>query len=774
VKPNAHDQISRKGAKKYGKTQRKISDYYRKKCFAARAIGDRFSRLPIIRINAARAARMAAKSTRRDWCFALLMLCAVMLFALAPAKWFHTKAQSSRPTLISEDSSTRGVAVDSVTRKHEPFSPLNEVSLGADNHTRIMLFAMGIAKDAIPSELSASAEDGAHNLYSLPVEYAGPVSDQEWMTSIIVRLSDAMTDVGDVLVGITYQGVSSNRVRVALGHVGGGPPDDEGAIPTPGRIVPPSQALTAGTLTTGDVQTIIAQAVSAAASLNRAVTVAVTDKEGNVLGVFAMTAAPATTQLRGGGPGPTLVPNPITGFVSTGLDGTIVPAKLAAISKAGTAALFSTRGNAFTSRTASFIIQEHFPPGVDNRAGGPLYGVQFSSLPCSDIKIPGLPLGLSGDSGSAPIYKNGEAVGAVGIEGDGVYTVDRDPADFDQPFEEVIAVSATRGFEAPSVVRGDNILVDGIRLAYLNVTSAPAPPTIAFGSLPGTIDPMFPIRSAQPSQFTAAVVGGIGGEVDTRFFPFLASPTVTANSLTAADVNTIISHAAQQANITRAAIRQPLGSNARVTMAVVDTNGVVLGVFRQQDAPVFGFDVSVQKARTAAFYSSAGAGASLRAAGFGAYVDRAAADGLQLNGAVAFTDRAGGFLHRPFFPDGINNTAAGPFSTELGNWSVFNVGLQLDLIKANLQTVLSGGAAPCTSIPSLPNGIQIFPGSMPLYKNGVLVGAIGISGDGVDQDDLIAAAGGAGYAPPAAIRSDQVFVRGVRLPFLKFPRSPNL
>jgi uncharacterized protein GlcG (DUF336 family) len=565
-------------------------------------------------------------------------------------------------------------------------------------------------------------------------------------------------------------------VRVAIGHVGGGPPDDEGAVPTPGSggaPHPPSPA-TAGTLTTGEVQTIIAQAVSAAASLNRAVTVAVTDKEGNVLGVFAMTGAPATTQLRGGGPGPTLTPNPITGFVPTGLDGTIVPAKLAAISKAGTASLFSTRGNAFTARTASFIIQEHFPPSVDNRAGGPLYGVQFSSLPCSDIKIPGLPLGLSGDPGSAPIYKNGEAVGGVGIEGDGIYTVDRDPTDFDQPFEEVIAVSATRGFEAPALVRGDNILVDGIRLAYLNVTSAPAPSTIAFGSLPGAVDPMFPIRNAQPSQFTPAVVGGIGGEVDTRFFPFLGSPTVTANSLTAADVNTIISHAAQQANITRAAIRQPLGSNARVTIAVVDQNGVVLGVFRQQDAPVFGFDVSVQKARTAAFYSGANAGALLRAAGFGSYVDRAATDGLQLNGGVAFTDRAGGFLHRPLFPDGINNTNAGPFSRELNEWSVFNVGLQLDLIKANLQTVLSGGIAPCTSIPSLPNGIQIFPGSMPLYKNGVLVGAIGISGDGVDQDDLIAAGGGAGFAPPVAIRSDQVFVRGVRLPFLKFPRSPNL
>jgi uncharacterized protein GlcG (DUF336 family) len=638
-----------------------------------------------------------------------------------------------------------------------------------------MLFAMGLDPNVTADTLTGQAEDGFHKLYPLTVEYVGKVPNQEWASAVVLCLTAELGDVGDVLVGISYRGVASNRVRVAIGHVGGGPPDDDGAVPTPGTIAPPlPPAATAGTLTTDEVQTIIAQAVSAAASLNRAVTVAVMDREANVLGVFKMTGAPATTQFRGGGPGPSLTPDPVTGFVASGLDGSIVPAKLAAISKAGTAALFSTRGNAFTSRTAGFIIQEHFPAGVDFRSGGPLFGVQFSSLPCSDIKKPGLPLGLSGDSGSAPIYKNGEAVGGVGIEGDGVYTVDRNPSDFDQPFEEVIAVSATKGFEPPSLIRGDNILVDGIRLAYLNVTNAPAPPTIAFGSLPGAIDPLFPVRAAQPSQFTAAVVGGIGGEVDTRFFPFTGSPTVTANSLTAADVNTIISHAAQQANITRAAIRQPLGSNARVTIAVVDQNGVVLGVFRQTDAPVFGFDVSVQKARTAAFYSGANAATLLGAAGFGSYVTRAAADGLRLDGSVAFTDRAGGFLHRPFFPDGINNTTAGPFSTEINNWSVFNVGLQLDLIKTNLQTVLGGGVTPCTSIPSLPNGIQIFPGSMPLYKNGVLVGAIGISGDGVDQDDLIAAGGGAGFAPPTNIRSDQVTVRGVRLPFLKFPRSPNL
>jgi uncharacterized protein GlcG (DUF336 family) len=677
----------------------------------------------------------------------------------------RTSAQTAGPVLISHEDSTRAISFESVTRQREPFSGTAPVKFGSDNQTRIMLFAMNISLqpgDTV-SSITVEAEDFAHHVYELPVEYIGVVPDQPWATSLVVRLSNNIDDVGDVLVRVSYRGNSSNRVRVAMGHVGGGLPDDEGAVPTPGSPTPTTPSATAGNLTISDVQTIISQAVSAAVALNRAVTVSVTDREANVLGVFVMTGAPATTTIRS------------VGTMGHGLEGTVAPASLAAISKAGTGSLFSTTGNAFSTRTAGFIIQEHFPPGVQFRSGGPLYGVQFSSLPCSDIKQPALPLGLSGDPGGLPIYKDGVAVGGVGIEGDEIYTVDREPTDFDQPFEELIAASAVRGFEAPALIRADNILVDGIRLPYSNVANPPAPATMPFGSLPGVVPVAFPIRSARTSAFVPASVGGIGGEVDTRFFPFVAG-TIPAgpNALTASDVQTIITHAAQQANITRAAIRQPLGSNARVTIAVVDAAGTVLGVFRQLDAPVFGFDVSVQKARTAAFYSSANAGTLLRGAGFAAYADRAAADGLQLNGSVAFTDRAGGFLHRPFFPDGINNTAAGPFSTALVEWSPFNVGLQLDLIKTNLLAAIGGASVPCSTIPNLPNGLQIFPGSVPIYKNGVLVGAIGISGDGVDQDDLISAGGGNGYSPAPAIRSDQVFVRGVRLPFLKFPRSPNL
>jgi uncharacterized protein GlcG (DUF336 family) len=518
-------------------------------------------------------------------------------------------------------------------------------------------------------------------------------------------------------------------------------------------------------LTVSDVQTIIAQAVSQAVSLNQKVTVAVTDKEGNLLGVFTMTGAPATTLVRS------------VGTSGQGLEGFIAPASAAANSKAGTPGIFSTGGNAFTTRTASFIIQEHFPPGIDNRAGGPLYGVQFSTLPCSDVAIAALPLGLSGDPGGIPLYKNGVAVGGVGVEGDGLYTVDRDPLDNDQPFEETIAVAASRGFESPAMIRADNILVEGIRLPFANVSDPPVVSQIPFGSLPGAVTT--PVAAAPPSDFVPAVLNGVSGQMSSRF------PVVAGVGITAAEVTQLLGDAAAIANIARAAIRQPIGSNARVNIAVVDTTGAVLGIFRQTDAPVFGFDVSVQKARAANFFARGDAAAKLNAAGFGSYVARAGADGIPLNGSIAFSDRAVGFLHRPLFPDGINNTAAGPFSTSLGAWSPFNVGLQLDLIKVAVtsppmmcrapwraKSVMA--PCPCTTIPEIKNGIQIFAGSLPVYRGSTLIGAVGVSGDGIDQDDLIAAAGANTFAPPAAIRSDQIFVRSVRLPFLKFPARPFL
>jgi uncharacterized protein GlcG (DUF336 family) len=76
------------------------------------------------------------------------------------------------------------------------------------------------------------------------------------------------------------------------------------------------------------------------------------------------------------------------------------------------------------------------------------------------------------------------------------------------------------------------------------------------------------------------------------------------------------------------------------------------------------------------------------------------------------------------------------------------------------------------------DGLIEFPGGMPLYRNGELVGGIGVSGDGVEQDDYVSQLGSEGFHPPDALRVDNSVIRNssrqvVRLPYLKFPRHPE-
>lgn len=534
-------------------------------------------------------------------------------------------------------------------------------------------------------------------------------------------------------------------------------------------------------LTADDVKKIISQAAAQADASGLKVTIAVTDKEGNILGIFRMTGARNDITIGGGRrcSGSNTINNPICGL--DGLRLGVLPvsdgATLAAISKAVTGAFLSSQGHSFTTRTASFIVQEHFPPGVNFQTGGPLFGVQFSQfLICSDINARS-PLGLAADPGGIALYKNGIQVGGIGVEGDGAYTLDLDPADDDQPVEELIARAATRGFETPPEIQGDKIIVNGIRFTFVNTPMPPQTQATPFDQLSGqvvTLGALAPgIRDAQPSRFTVATIDSSApaGRVDSRFFPFSGGSVLSKS-----DVQQIIAQAARQAFITRAAIRQPLNSATEVNISVVDVDGTVLGIFSTIDAPIFGFDVCVQKARTAAFFSKASAGADLRSRGMGRYTDAASKDGVKLDGSVAFSDRAQGFLERPFFPDGIDDTENGPFSVPIEDFSPFNDGLQLDLLLAAIGRFVTTGAfspADCTGISSLKNGIQIFPGSVPLFKNGRLAGAIGVSGDGVDQDDLVSTMGSAGFEAPLDIRSDRVFVRGVRLPYVKFPRHPN-
>lgn len=526
-------------------------------------------------------------------------------------------------------------------------------------------------------------------------------------------------------------------------------------------------------LSTSDVQTIIAQAATEATKRGLPVTIAVVDHTGIVLGVLQMAGATTLTTPSGGGVG--------------GLEGMVYEdsAAAAAISKAGTGAFFGTQGNAFTTRTASFIVQEHFPPQVDPAPGGPLFGVQFSNLRCSDVDrgsgahsaaMSNLPLGLSADPGGLPLYKNGVAVGGIGVEGDGSYTLDPGQPDTEPTAEESIAAAGTLGFSAPAAIRGDSILVVGFQFVFANAEPPAEQATTPYDTFAAAGKIISPPAAGQASPFVARSLDETQGTVPQGFATsFKAGTSPAQGGLTIEDVTGIISRAAAQADKTRAAIRLPIGTPARVNISVVDASGAILGMFRTLDAPIFGFDVSVQKARTAAFFSSAAAASGLKSAGFTDYVAAAAADGVALDGTVAFSTRAVGFLSQPIFPPGaIAPFEKGPLSQALGTWSVFNTGLQLDMYLdapgANLF------AAPCTgtALPGVPNGITIFPGGFPLYKSGVLVGAIGVSGDGIDQDDLIAFVGSAGFEAPSEIRSDNLVVRGVRLPYGRFPRHPNL
>jgi len=150
-------------------------------------------------------------------------------------------ANPKPPVLLSDAISTRAVALESVTFNAEPFPPTSTVKFSSDTRTRICIFAMSL--ELLPGEganaFSADAQDGTGKLYSLRIESAAQVPGFPGITMFIVRLADDMGDLGDVLLRLNLHGVGSNRVRVGIGHLGGGPADDAGAIPTPAPATPP-------------------------------------------------------------------------------------------------------------------------------------------------------------------------------------------------------------------------------------------------------------------------------------------------------------------------------------------------------------------------------------------------------------------------------------------------------------------------------------------------------------------------------------------------------
>jgi uncharacterized protein GlcG (DUF336 family) len=261
------------------------------------------------------------------------------------------------------------------------------------------------------------------------------------------------------------------------------------------------------------------------------------------------------------------------------------------------------------------------------------------------------------------------------------------------------------------------------------------------------------------------------------FGPFPSTPG--ALPISAADVQTIINAGFQEARRVRAGIRLPLQARTAMMLAVSDSNNALLGLFRMQDATVFSIDVAVAKSRNVTYFSSPDIN-PLDAMDCPGPSDppNSLGDcrGTAYRPGTAVTNRTLSFGAQPFFPSGIEGQLAGfPFPFEPGPFR---------------QTFIYDSANPCTNGLEVPdgrqNGIVFFPGSTPIYRNdslvngtGPLIGGYGVSGDGVEQDDIVTVGGARadtnaqGYLPNSRIRADQVFVRGVRLPFVKFNRRPE-
>jgi len=465
-----------------------------------------------------------------------------------------------------------------------------------------------------------------------------------------------------------------------------------------------------------DVQNV-AQAATQAADSNSMV-IAVVDRGGNVLAVYR---------------------KPGAGGTAAGNFGTSVNINDLAVALARTAAYFSNDQAPLSSRTVRFISGIHFPPGVTNTSNAPLYGIENTNRGCtlSTNFLPGQAvqpsLALAGgrglgiitgkpdlmdsdptavNPGGVPIFRGGIVLGGVGVAG-----VTPDVAEY------AAYVAATSNGFGPTPAPPGVVFINGIALPFVGQTSAPA------GVNPGTFTGTFLVgpsaSSGQPPEgdLLTPAAGPIGG-------------------LTATDVQGILNNAEATANQTRAVIRLPIGSRARMVIAVADLDGTIIGLRRMTDSTVFSIDVAATKARNMVYFNSA---------------SRTAADLNQVPMGTAITNRTIGFGAQPFFPPGIDGSAAGPF---------FNLYAQ-DV------------ANPCTQgfQPGPPNnnrsGIIFFPGSVGLYRNGLLVGGLGVSGDGVDQDDYVAAGGAAGFEAPTQIRADQLVVNGVRLPYQRFPQNPT-
>ena len=486
---------------------------------------------------------------------------------------------------------------------------------------------------------------------------------------------------------------------------------------------PPTSAV--APLQVSEVQNFVQAAVN---SVNMDMVVAVVDRAGFVLAVFRTQNAPVTA------PGNFSQPQSANDI---------------AVSLARTGAFFSNDQAPLSSRTVRFISGIHFPPGVSNQPPADLYGIENTNRGCTLVNDPaflsklppstalggGPGLGVmtgkadlidsnahSVNPGGVPIFYKNVVVGGIGV-----VTTSSDPnvAEYAAFTASTIPRSGPGDSFGPTPAAPGVVFIGGIALPFVQQTTLPS--SLGVGPAPGAGTYVLAATNSQgqppEGDLVTPAAGPIGG---------LSAPEVTQ----------ILSNAEAVANTTRAAIRLPLGSRTRMAIAVADLDGTIIGLRRMTDSTVFSVDVAATKARNMVYFNSS---------------SRIAADLTRVPTTTAVTNRTISFGAQAFFPPGIDGSQPGPF---------FNL-YTLDSANPCTQGFQSG--APNAN----KSGIVFFPGSAGLYRNGVLVGGLGVSGDGVDQDDYVTSGGTRGFEAPTNIRADQILIDTVRLPYFKFPRNPT-
>ena len=433
-----------------------------------------------------------------------------------------------------------------------------------------------------------------------------------------------------------------------------------------------------------------------------------------------------------------------------------------------------------------FDINPAFVPAGQALFAPDSYGVVSGLLPTGQNR------GIATLPGGIPIVKNGAVVGGIGVffpgktgyatEENSALSSTFDPTKLDRSLEaEYIAFAAAGGSAGEPFNRpvgtingvpkpagfnlpGGRIDLVGITLDIFGPGGFEGPKKLSdFGARLGVGNPDSGINRSVAVAPAATLLGGL--PVPTGW---LVTPH-DGVGITGGEVNRIIQQGLAQANKTRAAIRLPASSGVRMVFAVTDRAGDVVGLYRMPDATVFSIDVAVAKARNTAYYADP---VKLR-------------DIDQVPGVpkgTAFTNRTFRFLALPRFPSAADGSAPGPFSIlRDGGSNPLTGRLQGARLPASaFQSVYGhdsffpGTNFRDTTNPGRQNGIVFFPGSAPLYRFGAgVIGGFGVSGDGVDQDDVVTVGGQVGFTVVGAPRADQTFFAGVRLPYQKFNRNPE-